>query len=81
MLDRFKFNEGRYSFYYNEDPECRRLGDLDPEKDLLVFFNGDKIAPYVIDVEENKEMLTTDRLMFELTNRATYGTPKWGTRA
>lgn len=81
MLDRFKNNEGRYSFYYNEDPECRKLGELDHEKELLVFFNGDQIAPYVIDVEVNMDMLTIDRLIFELTNRATYGTPKWGTRA
>lgn len=81
MAERYKFHEGRYAYYYNDEPGCREHRELDPEKEYIVFFNGENIAPFAMDVEKDKDKITLDNLLYETTNRATHGEAKWGARA
>ena len=76
MMDKYKFDEGRYNFYYNSDPECRETRHLDKDKEYIVFYNGDNSIPKFLEL--GKDSVDIDTLMVELTTRAVIGTPKWG---
>jgi|Transcript_10855 hypothetical protein len=78
MLDRFKYDEQRVNFFYNSDPECRRLRDLDPEKGYIVIYNGENSIPFILEL--GKDEISLRRLIFEVTVSVVRGTPRWGQR-
>ena len=78
MFDKYKFDLQRTGFLWNEVPDCRRDHGLDPDEPYIVFYNGEGLAPYVLQVEEKVDV---HRLMYETTVRSVMGTPMWGQRA
>jgi len=79
MVDRFNFDEQRVGFFYVEDPECRRLRDLDPEKSFIVIYNGENSIPFILEI--GKDEVDLARLIFEINTGIVKGTPRWGQRA
>ena len=79
MIDKYTFNEGRYNFYYNSDPECRLQRGLEKDQEYIVFFNGEKTLPAVLEV--GKDDIETATLIYESTLHALHGTPKWNHRS
>lgn len=37
--DRYNFDDQHNRFYVNFDPECRKMLNIDPEKNHIAFFN------------------------------------------
>ena len=52
MFDRYSFDEQRVGFYFNSDPQCKKLRDLDPVKDYIVIYNGENSVPSIHIVED-----------------------------
>ena len=78
MWDKYSFDLQRNGFFFNDQPDCRRERDLDPDEPYIIWYNGDQIEPLVWKVEEAIE---ADRLMYQTTIRTLLGTPMWGQRA
>ena len=76
MVDRYSYDEQRVGFFYNEDKECRRLRDLDVDKNYIVFYNGENSIPFLL--EPTNDEVTLPRLIYELAVGVVKGTPRWG---
>ena len=76
MYDRFTFDEQRVGHFYNTDPECRRLRDLDPETNYLIYYNGEGSLPFVLTI--GKDNIDINRMIYESTVGAVRGSPRWG---
>ena len=59
--DKYSFDLQRNGFFFNDQPDCRRERDLDPDEPYIIWYNGDQIEPLVVKVEETIE---ADRLMY-----------------
>lgn len=79
MYDRFTFDEQRVGHFYNTDPECRRLRDLDPETNYLIIYNGEGSLPFVLTI--GKDNIDLNRIIYETTVGVVRGTPRWTQRA
>ena len=79
MTDRYSYDTQRVTFLYNSDPECRTSQGLDPEKQYIVFFNGENSIP--VHLVLNEDYIDFDHLMLTLNNSIVKGTPKWSQRA
>ena len=51
MADQYRF-EAKTGFFYNQDPECFSLHNLDHKKDYIGFFNGVLAAPKFVEFGE-----------------------------
>lgn len=80
MIDKYQFDEQRNGFFYNEEPECRKLRGLEEEKSYIVWYNGDSSIPFILELVDEAP-IDTHRLLYETTIRAVKGTPRWGQRA
>ena len=79
MVDRFNFDEQRVGFFYTEDAECRRLRDLDVDKNYIVIYNGENSVPFILEL--GKDELNLGRMVHEINTGVVKGTPRWGQRA
>ena len=61
MWDKYSFDLQRNGFFFNDQPDCRRERDLDPDEPYIIWYNGEQIEPLVWKVEETIE---ADRLMY-----------------
>lgn len=80
MIDKYQFDEARNGFFYNEDPECRKLRGLDETKPYIVWYNGENSIPYIIELQDDSPV-AAHRLLYETTVRTVKGSPRWGQRA
>ena len=53
MLDRYKWDDQRAGFFYNDEPECREARDLDPEKSYIVMYGGENSIPFKLTIGED----------------------------
>lgn len=61
MMDKYQYDEGRYNFFYNSDPECRETRGLDKDKEYIVFYNGENSIPKFLEL--GKDKVDADTLM------------------
>ena len=76
MYDRYSFDEQRVGFFYNEDPECRKLRGLEEHKKYIILFNGENSIPIVLEIDKDEVSLSL--LIREVTLGVVKGTPRWG---
>ena len=80
MMDRYNFDEQRVGFYINDDPECRKQLELDPETNYVAFYNVDR-KPDILQLGDEEDPLDLMKLAFILNTGVVKGTPRWGQRA
>ena len=53
MVDRYQYDHHRVGFYYNADPECREISQLDKDKKQIAFYNGENSIPVHLTIGED----------------------------
>ena len=74
-------NTNQVSFFFNEDPECRKAKDLDENKNYMIFYNG-VLKPFEVEigVEADEKWRSPGFLLGLTTARHALAHPKWNTR-